>query len=68
MTQFDEHKRCWFLNRVGEIVVKQFTVATPSSVIKASSATTLQICSKDHALALYNYHRDNKVNFIPQNQ
>lgn len=64
MTGFDQHKRTWFLNRVGEIVEREFTIKTPSRIKDAASPSpNVLITTEAHAIALYNYHRDYKVNF-----
>lgn len=64
MTQFKRHNMKWFIDRVGQVVEKEFTRFTRSEVIKASTSTVIQICSEQHARALFAYHRDNKINFL----
>lgn len=63
---FKEHTKEWFLNRVGQLVERGFTNRTPISVKKSTMVKTIIICSQKHALACYNFHRDNKINFIEQ--
>lgn len=60
---FKKHKKEWFLNRVGEVVNREFTVLTPSSVKANELTKSIQICSEKHAVACYVYHLDNKINF-----
>lgn len=67
MEAFQQHQKQWFLNRVGEMVVKQFTIQTPIKVRESHhNSMTLMICNRGHAEALYLYHRDNRINFIEQ--
>lgn len=63
MEQFEKHKKEWFLNRVGELVKREFTPLTPTSVKQQSLTKQIQICSEKHAIACYVYHIDNKINF-----
>lgn len=63
MEQFVKHKKEWFLNRVGEMVDREYTSATPQSEKEKPLAKSINICSEPHALACYNYHIDKKVNF-----
>jgi len=60
---FERHTKEWFLNRVGEVVKREFTVLTPTSVKKDVLTESIQICSEKHAEACYLYHLDNKINF-----
>jgi hypothetical protein len=63
MKQFVQHKKKWFLARVGELVDREYTSLTPAAEKATGLNKTIQICSNAHALACYNYHLDKKVNF-----
>lgn len=60
--RFEKHKKTWFINRVGQLVQKEYTRLTPAAEQKDIS-TNVVIDSEKHAEALYNYHLDKKVNF-----
>lgn len=51
--KFEKHLKVWFLNRVGKTI---FTVLT-------SGCYPVVIKSKKHAEALFNYHRDYRLNY-----
>lgn len=64
---FEKHQQRWFINNVGKIVFLEPSRFTPATVRQAMK-NLVKIDSSDHARALYNYHKDNKVNFyIPDN-
>lgn len=63
LVKFQKRTKGWFIARVGQIVEKEFSMFTPTSVRKASLTKQIMICSEKHALGCYAYHIDNKVNF-----
>lgn len=63
MTFFKQHKKEWFVNRVGEMVEREYTPLTPISVRKTPLTSPVMIASVKHAEGCYAYHRDNKINF-----
>lgn len=61
MTKFQRRKKEWFVNREGQLVKVERIPASKSSAMPLPE--TVMICSEKHAIALWEYHRDNIINF-----
>ena len=61
---FKKHKKEWFLNRVSEVVNREFSILTPAKEKESELSNSVVICSEKHAIALFNYHIDKKINFV----
>lgn len=64
LTQFQTRQKRWFTGKVGEIIKREATVHTPSSVkpLVEGPNERIVIASEKHALALYLQHKDYKIN------
>lgn len=61
MTKFQRHTKAWFFTRIGELVKVEYIPASRKT--EKQLPETVMICKRQHALALYNYHREYLVNF-----
>lgn len=65
MDKFRKHKKEWFTNRVGKMVIREHSIQTPANVLMSvKPMSTFTISSYQHALGCFQYHVDNKINFL----